>query len=107
MVYNLFPETEVILNKMGEQIKMARLRRNIPAELMAEQAGISRSTLHKIEAGSPSVSLGNYASVLHMLDHMESDFLFIAKNDECGRKLQDLSLMTRKRVNADKMTLIG
>ena len=38
---------------------------------------------------------------------MESDFLFIAKNDECGRKLQDLSLMTRKRVNADKMTLIG
>ena len=88
MVYNLFPETEVILNKMGEQIKMARMRRNIPAELMAEQAGISRS-------------------VLHMLDHMESDFLFIAKNDECGRKLQDLSLMTRKRVNADKMTLIG
>ena len=52
MVYNLFPETEVILNKMGEQIKMARMRRNIPAELMAEQAGISRSTLHKIEAGS-------------------------------------------------------
>ena len=47
MVYNLFPETEVILNKMGEQIKMARMRRNIPAELMAEQAGISRSTLHK------------------------------------------------------------
>ena len=67
MVYNLLPETEVILNKMGEQIKMARMRRNIPAELMAEQAGISRSTLHKIEAGSPSVSLGNYASVLHML----------------------------------------
>ena len=66
MVYNLLPETEVILNKMGEQIKMARMRRNIPAELMAEQAGISRSTLHKIEAGSPSVSLGNYASVLHI-----------------------------------------
>ena len=59
MVYNLLPETEVILNKMGEQIKMARMRRNIPAELMAEQAGISWSTLHKIEAGSPSVSLGN------------------------------------------------
>ena len=51
MVYNLLPETEVILNKMGEQIKMARMRRNIPAELMAEQAGISWSTLHKIEAG--------------------------------------------------------
>ena len=107
MVYNLLPETEVILNKMGEQIKMARMRRNIPAELMAEQAGISRSTLHKIEAGSPSVSLGNYAAVLHKLDHMERDFLFIAKNDEYGRKLQDLSLMTRKRVNTDKMTLIG
>ena len=107
MVYNLLPETEAILHKMGEQIKMARMRRNIPAELMAEQAGISRSTLHKIEAGSPSVSLGNYAAVLHKLDHMERAFLFIAKNDEYGRKLQDLSLMTRKRVNTDKMTLIG
>ena len=46
MVYNLFPETEVILNKMGEQIKMA-VCAGISAELMAEQAGISRSTLHK------------------------------------------------------------
>ena len=84
MVYNLLPETEVILNKMGEQIKMARMRRNIPAELMAEQAGISRSTLHKIEAGSPSVSLGNYASVLHMLDHMESDFLLLQRMMNAG-----------------------
>lgn len=105
MVYNLLPETEEILHKMGEQIKMARMRRNIPAEMMAEQTGISRSTLHKIETGSPSVSLGNYAAVLHRLNNMERDFLLIAKDDEYGRKLQDISLMTRKRVNPDKMVI--
>lgn len=107
MVYNLLPETEEILLKMGKQIKMARMRRNIPAEMMAEQTGISRSTLHKIETGSPSVSLGNYAAVLHRLNNMDSDFLLIAKDDEYGRKLQDISLMTRKRVNPDKMVING
>lgn len=105
MAYNLLHETEEILHKMGEQIKMARMRRNIPAEMMAEQAGISRSTLHKIEAGSPSVSLGNYAVVLHILNNMDRYLLLIAKDDEYGRKLQDISLMNRKRVNPDKMVI--
>ena len=38
----LMPGTEKILQKMGMQIKKARLRRNIRAELLAEHTGISR-----------------------------------------------------------------
>lgn len=41
----LLPETEQILEQMGLQIKYARLRRKLPAELVAERAGISRATL--------------------------------------------------------------
>ena len=93
----LMPQTQAILETMGEQIKMARLRRKISAELVAERAGISRATLWSVEKGSPSVSLGLYAAVLHSLNNMDKDLLLIAKDDELGRKLQDLDLPVRKR----------
>lgn len=75
---------------------MARLRRDISAELVAERANISRATLWNIEKGSPSVAIGNYAAVLHALNNMDRDLLKVAKGDEFGRKLQDLNISTKK-----------
>lgn len=95
--YNIMPATENILKTLGEQIKLARLRRNLTAELVAERAGISRSSLWKVESGNPAVAMGIYAAVLHALNNMDKDLLLVAKDDEMGRKLQDLELITRKR----------
>ena len=94
----LFPKTVSILERFGENIKLARLRRNITSSLQAERAGISRPTLVMIEKGSPSVSLGNYVQVLVSLG-MEKDLLKVAADDELGRTLQDLKLVTRKRAS--------
>ena len=91
------PKTAEILEQMGEQIKLARLRRRLSAELVAERAGISRATLWNVEKGSPSVAIGIYAAVLHALGNMDSDFLLVAKDDEFGRTLQDLELPVRLR----------
>ena len=91
------PKTAEILEQMGEQIKLARLRRRLSAELVAERAGISRATLWNVEKGSPSVAIGIYASVLHALGNMDNDFLLVAKDDELGRTLQDLELPVRRR----------
>jgi len=93
----IMPKTREILAQMGEQIKMARLRRQLSSELVAERAGISRVTLYNIEKGSPSVAIGSYAAVLHALGGMDTDLLLLAKDDELGRKLQDLELLTRRR----------
>lgn len=93
----LLPKTQAILVQMGEQIRLARLRRRLSAELVAERAGISRMTLSNIEKGSPSVAIGSYAAVLHALNNMDTDLLLIAKDDELGRKLQDLELPARRR----------
>ena len=93
----LLPETEKILEQMGLQIKYARLRRKLTSELVAERAGISRTTLVSIEKGSPSVAMGCYAAVLHALYYMDKDLLLVANDDELGRKLQDLDLPVRKR----------
>ena len=93
----VLPQTQGILNQMGEQIRLARLRRHLSAELVAERAGLSRMTLSNIEKGSPSVAIGSYAAVLHALNGMDKDLLLVAKDDELGRKLQDLELPTRRR----------
>lgn len=93
----LLPKTRAILSQMGTQIRLARLRRQLSAELVSERAGISRMTLISIEKGSPSVSMGSYAAVLHALNGMDADLLQIARDDELGRRLQDLNLTVRKR----------
>ena len=98
----VLPQTRKILSTMGEQIKFARLRRNLSVDLVSERAGISRATLWNVEKGSPSVSIGVYAAVLHALNNMDSDLLLIAKDDELGRKLQDLALPVRKRAPKKK-----
>lgn len=93
----LMPKTVDILEKMGAQIKLARLRRQLSAELVAERAGISRASLCAVEKGSASVAMGIYAAVLHALNDMDRDLLLIAKDDILGRKLQDLELTVKKR----------
>ena len=97
-LYNILPGTEEILRNMGEQIKLARLRRELSTELVAERAGISRVSLWKVEKGDPSVAMGIYAAVLHALNNLDRDLLLVAKDDALGRQLQDLNLITKKRV---------
>lgn len=98
----IMPETQKVLEKMGEQIKLARLRRNLAVELVAERAGISRATLWAVEKGTPTVSIGTYAAVLHALGGMDRDLALIAQDDEFGRKLQDLNIQTRGRAKRGK-----
>ena len=100
--YNIMPGTEEILKTMGEQIKLARLRRDLSTELVAERAGISRSSLWKVESGNPAVAMGIYAAVLHALGNMDSDLLMVAKDDQFGRQLQDMNLLTRKRASRSR-----
>ncbi len=95
--YHILPPTAGILETMGEQIKLARLRRGLTAELIAERAGISRATLWKVEKGNPAVAMGIYAAVLHALNGMDKDLLLVAKDDEMGRRMQDLDLVMKNR----------
>jgi transcriptional regulator with XRE-family HTH domain len=81
---------------MGEQLRLARLRRQLGTVQVAQRAGISRQTLYRIERGDPAVGLGLYAQVLLVLG-LEKDLLKVAEDDVLGRKLQDIGLVTRKR----------
>jgi transcriptional regulator with XRE-family HTH domain len=91
-----FPSVQKILSELGENIRLARLRRRFTAALVAERAGLDRKTLRRIENGDPRATLGAYANVLHTLG-LEKDFTLVAKDDLLGRKLQDAGLLIKKR----------
>ncbi len=84
------------LRKLGNDIKDARRRRRIPAEIAAARASISRTTLVKIEKGEPGVAIGNYAVVLFVLG-MTDRLADLAdpRNDAVGLQLEEEHLPQR------------
>ena len=92
----LLPKQERMLRVMGENLHLARLRRDLSSEQVAERAGISRNTLIKIEKGDEGVAIGMYFRVLIVLG-LQDDLSLIARDDVLGRKLQDIGLTTPRR----------
>lgn len=92
----LLPRAKKTLSVLGENIKLARLRRKFSSEQVAERANISRPTLISIEKGSPNVTIGAYVKVLSVLG-LENDVMEVAKDDNLGRKLQDAKLTVKER----------
>jgi len=76
---------------MGEQIMLARKRRHLSMQDVADRATVTRLTVSKVEHGDPTVSMGIYARVLFALG-LESAIQGIAANDPLGRALQDAEL---------------
>lgn len=68
---------------VGEQIKLARLRRDLSIAQVAERATCSPLTINRIEKGSPTVSIRIYLRVLYALQ-LDDDILQLAKEDVLG-----------------------
>ena len=62
----IFPKYNLLLEKLGENIKLARKRRKLTTLQVAERANISRSTLYLIETGNSGVAMGAYFNVLRV-----------------------------------------
>ncbi len=83
---------------VGEQIRLARLRRNLSIAQIAERATCSPLTISRIEKGASTVSIGIYLRVLYALQ-LDDDILLLAKEDILGRTLQDINLKQRERAS--------
>jgi transcriptional regulator with XRE-family HTH domain len=87
----IFPLEQKLLSELGGRLRLARKRRKLSSTVVAQRAGISRSSLYKVEAGDPGATLGSYLRVLAVLG-LEGDIAALAADDKVGRKLQDLAL---------------
>jgi len=92
----LFPQEQRLLSDLGERLRLARKRRRLSNAVVAGRAGISRTTLYKVEAGDAGATLGSYVRVLVVLG-LEGDLNQLAADDRLGRKLQDLALEPKRR----------
>lgn len=90
------PKEKRILKQLGENLKLARLRRKYSAEMVSERAGISRTTLWSIEKGNSASSISSLLQVLSVYG-METDLLKVAEDDILGRKIQDAQLNIGER----------
>jgi len=86
------------MKTVGEQIRLARLRRNLSITQVAERATCSPVTITRIEKGSPTVAIGIYLRVLYALQ-LDNDILMLAQKDEMGHALQDIALKRRERAS--------
>jgi len=102
----LLPSTDELLRQLGERLRVARLRRKLPAKQMAERAGMSPMTLRSVERGGAGVTLGAYVAVMQVLG-VERDLGLLAQGDPVGRELQDARLQRRSRAATSSSTAIA
>ena len=82
------------LQLAGEQIMLARKRRHLSMQDVADRATVTRLTVSKVEHGDPTVSMGIYARILFALN-LEKDLSMLAADDALGRQLQDAELLRK------------
>ena len=88
----VLPDPEsALLAALGERLRLARRRRRKTAQEVAMQAGITRVTLRRVEAGEPAVTMATYVKVLATLG-LAQDLVLVARDDTLGRRLQDEQL---------------
>ena len=95
---NLPRRAEQNLQIVGEQIRLAWLRKDLSIAQVAERASCSELTVMRVERGVPTVAIGIYLRVLFALG-LDESILLLAKEDEVGRSLQDLDLKHRQRAS--------
>ena len=80
---------EDILNRLGRNIRTARLRRKLSMEELAERVGISRYVLADIERGKPTTAIAAYLGALWVLGlHRDMREVADPDRDEEGKILE-------------------
>src|SRR5882757_10884496 len=92
----LLPSTDELLHQFGERLRLARLRRRLPAKQVAERSGMSPMTLRSLERGGSGVTVGAYLAVMQVLG-IEKDLNLLGKADPVGRELQDAQMPVRTK----------
>ena len=98
------PKSGTALERLGHDLRSARLSRRVAVADLAARAGTSPSTIARLERGDPGVAVGTLADVLVSLGLIEklADLVDIRK-DDLGLALTSERLPQRGRSYASKL----
>jgi transcriptional regulator with XRE-family HTH domain len=91
------------LKMLGEQLSLARKRRGLTMQDMAERMFVTRKTLKRLEDGDPGCSIGVLSSALMVLG-LEEDLNHLADpdTDHVGNAIDRSKYAKTKRVKPSK-----
>ena len=89
--------------QVGQHIKLARKRRRLTMQDMADRMFVTRKTLNRLEAGEPGVSFGILAAALLTLG-LENDLDHLAKpeTDIAGNMIDKQSYDQKQRIRPSR-----
>lgn len=89
---------ERALKQLGHSLSLARRRRRISQDMLAERIGASVATVRRMEDGHPGTALQHLARALHVFGELEKlNALLDTSTDEVGLALMDERLPQRVR----------
>ena len=94
-----------VLKKLGQDLSLARRRRHLTQESMAERVQTSVATLRRMEQGDPRISIGTITQAFFVLGELDKiGSLLDTSSDEIGLSLMNQRLPQRvrsKRIKPD------
>lgn len=86
------------LIRLGRALSLARRRRHLTQQDMAERIGTSVNTIRRMEAGHPGTALQHFARALQVFGELDKlDQLLDTAQDTLGLALMDEKLPLRVR----------
>ena len=89
---------EAILSELGGRLGQVRLERNLTQAQLAEQAGVSKRTVERLESGSVATQLSGFIRVCRVLDVIERFDVLVP--EPVPSPVEQLKLRGRKRQRA-------
>ena len=104
---------ETVLAELGGRLTRIRLERNLTQAQLAKEAGVSKSTVQRLEAGAVATQLSGFIRVCRVLDVIERFDLLVpepvpspvAQLKMAGRKRQRASTTKAGQTFSQKMAM--
>ena len=95
-----------ILREIGNRIAQYRINANLTQQALSRQAGVSKRTLERLEAGH-SIQLNGFIRILRVLDLIPNLDVLIADPGTRPMDLLKLKGKTRRRASSPRRRISG
>ncbi len=92
-----------MLTELGGRLARLRLERNLTQAQLAEQSGVSKRTVERLESGSVATQLSGFIRVCRVLDVIERFDVLVPEPVPSPIAQLKLGGKTRQRASATKM----